>query len=142
MTAAEAMAGASTRPAKAATTVLLIFMEILLLQAEACEGILADGALRHPDRTASGDYDRMTHCLRSRSMPKKKMTKNTPGWTTPIGASQPLFSTMNIVTQKTAVAITAVRNATQTGRKILTQPARALGWLAAARRARAAGRQK
>jgi hypothetical protein len=47
---------------------------------------------------------------------------------------------MNIVTQKTAVATTAVRNATQTGRKILTQPAQALGWLAGGRLAPAAGR--
>src|SRR5437868_1930431 len=116
MTAAEANAGTRAQPAMAAAIVLLIFMESLL-QAYACAGILAVNALRRPDRTASGDYDRMTQCLRSRSMPKKKMTKNTPSWTTPIGASQPLFSTMNIVTQKTAVATTAVRNATQTGRK-------------------------
>lgn len=73
-------------------------------------------------------------------MQKKKITKNASGWTTPIGASQPLFSVMKTVTQKTAVAITAVRNATQTGRKILTQPAQALGWLAGGRLAPEAGR--
>src|ERR1043165_7569703 len=126
------MAGASTRPAKAATMVLLIFMEFLL-QADACAGILAANALRRPDRTAGDDYDRMTQCLRTTSTPKKKSTKNTNGWTKPTCASQPLFSMMNIVTQKTAVAITAARNATQTGRKTLTQPAQALGWLAGGR---------
>ena len=68
------------------------------------------------------------------------MAKNTPSWTTLIGASQPLFSMMKIVTQKTAVATTAARNATQIGRKSLTQPARALGWLAARHPVRVAGR--
>ena len=90
------------------------------------------------DGAARGLRSRI-ECLRTRSA-KKKITKNTSGWTTPIGASQPLFSMMNIVTQKTAVAITAVRNATQTGRKSFTQPARALGWPAAGRRVPAAGR--
>jgi|SRR4030095_7981711 hypothetical protein len=139
MTAAEAITGTRAQPAMAAAIVLLIFIEFLL-QADACGGILVANALRRPDRTPGDDYDRMTQCLRTRSMQKKKIAKNASGCTTPIGASQPLFSMMNIVIQKTAVAITAVRSATQTGRKSLTQPARVLGWLAAGRRARAAGR--
>jgi hypothetical protein len=129
----------AVQPATAAEIVLLIFIEFLL-QADACAGILVANALRRPDRTIADDYERMTQRLRTRSMQKKKITKNASSCTTPIGASQPLFSMMTIVSQKTAVAITAVRNATQTGRKNLTQPAQALGWLAGERRAQAAGR--
>jgi hypothetical protein len=139
MTAADAITGTSAQPATAAAIVLLIFIEFLL-QADACAGILVANALRRPDRTIADDYERMTQRLRTRSMQKKKITKNASSCTTPIGASQPLFSMMTIVSQKTAVAITAVRNATQTGRKNLTQPAQALGWLAGGRRAQAAGR--
>jgi hypothetical protein len=139
MTAADAITGTSAQPATAAAIVLLIFIEFLL-QADACAGILVANALRRPDRTAADDYKLMTQRLRTRSMQKKKITKNASSCTTPIGASQPLFSMMTIVSQKTAVAITAVRNATQTGRKNLTQPAQALGWREGGRRAQAAGR--
>src|SRR5215813_7470889 len=77
------------------------------------------------------------------STPTKKMTKNT---TYSVRSShekarpfQPLRSMIRRTTQKTAVASTAARKATQIGRNAFTQPARVLGWPAAGHRARAAG---
>ena len=55
MTAAAAMAGASTRPAKAATTVLLIFMQILLQAGRLWRNSLR-ARLRCTDRQTPGAY--------------------------------------------------------------------------------------
>src|SRR4030088_2163497 len=85
-------------------------------------------------------------CLRRQPLtpviitPRKKTTKKTSGSVAPNGACHPTLSMMKRATQKTAVASTAARSASHSGRNAFTQPARVLGWPAGARRVRAAGR--
>src|SRR5262249_3378739 len=97
----------------------------------------ADGVLAVQERKRVTERQPLVLTI---STPRKNTAKKIRGSVAPSGACQPTLSTMNRATQKTAVASTAARKAIQSGRKAFTQPAQALGWLVAARRARAAGR--